>query len=132
MLVAPTTRAIGSEVEVGTNLVVRVPTTEDLLAVQAPGTRGEARLLERCIVRDVGEIERRTAFETLARDRPILEVLIDLACASCEHVWSERFATGEYLWLEVRAQARRLLLDIHTLASSYGWREDDVLTMSTT
>jgi hypothetical protein len=37
---------------------------------------------------------------------------------------------GEYLWTEVRAAARRLLLEVHALASSYGWREADVLEMS--
>jgi hypothetical protein len=139
LLAVPTSLELGSEVvaEVeGAHLVARVPTTEDLLAVRAAGSRGETCLLERCVQCVVGdeasEAQRRAAFELLARTRPNLEVLLELECASCEHGWPERFEPGEYLWLEVRAQARRLLLDIHTLASSYGWREADVLAMTTT
>jgi hypothetical protein len=35
-----------------------------------------------------------------------------------------------YLWTEINAWAMRLLREIHSLATAYGWREADILAMS--
>jgi hypothetical protein len=35
-----------------------------------------------------------------------------------------------FLWTEIEAQVRRLLLDIHTLAVAYGWSEREILSLS--
>jgi hypothetical protein len=40
------------------------------------------------------------------------------------------FDIGRYLWEELRAQAVRLLHEVHTLARFYGWREADILALS--
>jgi hypothetical protein len=37
---------------------------------------------------------------------------------------------GRFLWMEVRHAALALLRDVHELASAYGWREDEILTMN--
>lgn len=137
LLAAPTSFDLGDSVEVevgGARMVVRVPTSEDLLMVRAAGSRADACLIERCVGSDesVGDEQRRAGFEQLASAMPNVETLIELACAACGHGWRELFEPGEYLWTEVCAQARRLLLDVHALASTYGWRESDVLVMSTT
>ena len=34
-----------------------------------------------------------------------------------------------YLWSEVEDWAKRLLIEIHTLASAYGWREAELLAL---
>jgi hypothetical protein len=135
LLAAPTSLELGPSVEVevdGEHLVVRVPTSEDLLAARVADQSGETCLIERCVDSNprVDEAVRRAALERLAVERPSVETLIELACAACGHGWRELFDPGEYLWAEVCAQARRLLLDVHVLASSYGWHERDVLGMS--
>lgn len=138
LLAAPTSLELGPRVEIeveGTPVIVRVPTSDDLLAARAAGPRGEACLVERCVADldpPLAEATRRAALERLADVRPSAETLIELVCAACGHAWHELFDAGEYLWAEVCAQARRLLLDVHALASSYGWHERDVLGMSTT
>ncbi len=35
-----------------------------------------------------------------------------------------------YLWTEIEDWAQRLLVDVHTLAVSYGWSERDILALS--
>jgi hypothetical protein len=122
-------------------VTVRVPTSEDLIAARDAGSRRGGRyhdvhacLLDRCVLADV-ELsleQRERALDLLAERLPHVETLLDLSCATCGHAWQELFDPGEYLWTEVRAQARRILLDVHALALAYGWREADVLAMSTT
>ncbi len=133
LLATPTSLELGAALELeheGQPLRVRVPTSEDLLALRKSTGRRDTALLDRCVSGDAAL--RRAAFDRLVDARPNLEVMIELACVECGQPWQERFDPGEYLWTEVRAQARRLLLDIHALASTYGWPEHDVLAMTTT
>jgi hypothetical protein len=58
------------------------------------------------------------------------EVLLDLTCPSCEHRWQELFDIISYFWTELSAQAKRLLHEVDALARAYGWREADILAMS--
>jgi hypothetical protein len=55
---------------------------------------------------------------------------IDLDCPSCRANWAAPVDVTEFVWSEVDRFARRLLSDIHTLATAYGWRESDVLAIS--
>jgi len=57
-------------------------------------------------------------------------VRLDLACPSCGHLGQAIFDISAIFWAEISAQARRLLREIHLLASAYGWREADILAMS--
>ena len=35
-----------------------------------------------------------------------------------------------FFWAELSTQARRLLGEVHTIASAYGWREAEILALS--
>jgi hypothetical protein len=35
-----------------------------------------------------------------------------------------------FFWMEIKTRARRLLTEVHLLARTYGWSENDILTMS--
>jgi hypothetical protein len=37
-----------------------------------------------------------------------------------------------FFWSELQATARRILLQVHTLASAYGWSEREILGLSDT
>jgi hypothetical protein len=139
LLQEPTSLTHGAAVELHVDDVparVRVPTSEDLLAARAAGGRADARacLLDRCVAAEgpLSPEQRARALDELAERLPHVEVAFGLECAACRHAWREPFDADEYLWTEIRAQARRLLLDVHALASAYGWRETDVLAMSST
>jgi hypothetical protein len=56
--------------------------------------------------------------------------MLDFACPSCGHEWQSLFDIAAFFWAEIAAQARRLLREVHQLASAYGWREADILAMS--
>jgi len=139
LLQEPTSLTHGAVVALavdGVTVQVRVPTSEDLLAARAAGGLADARacLLDRCVAAE-GELspeQRQRALDELVERLPHVEVAFELECTACRHGWREPFDAGEYLWTEIRAQARRLLLDVHALASAYGWREADVLAMSST
>ncbi len=139
LLEAPTSRTHGDAVELelgGTEVRVRAPTSEDLLAAAATGDElgAMAMLLARCVEAvppvELSLDQRRRALDRIDEHLPHVESTFDLACVACGHRWCEGFDAGEYLWAEVRASARRLLLEVHVLAGAYGWSEADVLAMS--
>jgi len=105
----------------------RLPTTEDLLAIEHLDDVESARraLLARCAPHaDAGTIARMAAHD------PQADVQLDAECPACEHRWREPFDIVTFLWTELTVLARRLLGDVHTLASAYGWSERDILALS--
>jgi hypothetical protein len=68
--------------------------------------------------------------ERMALADPLAETRLTLHCPKCENDWEETLDIVSFLWTEIEARARRLLLDIHTLASAYGWTEAEVLSLS--
>lgn len=121
----------------------RLPTSLDLLDAAAQGDTGLAstRLLERCVLEvrrgtarigfDQVPVEVQTAVaRQMAECDPLADILLDLSCTGCRAHWQEIFDPGAFLWTELAAQARRLLAEVHLLARAYGWREADILGMS--
>src|SRR5262249_52881551 len=117
----------------------RLPTTADLTEM---GTgKGRNALLKRCVevarfgTRDVDaealpdEIVTSVA-AGMAEADPQAEVRIALTCPSCSNQWSPMFDIVGFLWGEIEDWAERLLLDVHALASTYGWSERDIVAMS--
>jgi hypothetical protein len=68
--------------------------------------------------------------ERLAEADPQAEMLVDLTCAGCHHQWQIVFEIERFFWMNIRAVARRLLREVHTLALAYGWSEHDILALS--
>jgi hypothetical protein len=52
---------------------------------------------------------------------------VSMQCPDCGHGWDARFDIWTFLWEEVEARSRALLMDVHALARAYGWSEADVL-----
>ena len=108
-------------------LEMRLPTAADLLAVHT-----SAELLQRCaaspVVPDHDFLQ--AASECVAEADPLSETLLDLICAACGHPWQAALDIVSYLGREIAYEARRLLSDVHRLASAYGWSESDILAMS--
>jgi hypothetical protein len=113
-------------------LRVRPVTSRDLLEVDANRLDAREHLLSRCVVpaETLSAQELAAVAAGLSTMDPQADVLIPLDCAACGHAWSAPFDAADYLWIEIEAYARRLLLDVHTLACAYGWTEADVLAVS--
>ncbi len=71
-----------------------------------------------------------TIQEQMAELDPSADMHIRLTCAGCSFSWLEPFDIVSFFWIEIDAWARRLLGDVHTLASSYGWTEREILALS--
>ena len=121
----------------------RIPNGEDLttLAPNLDHSANQRRLLERCLLslhcngdavpfnQLPAELEMAVS-DRMAEADPQADVQLSLACPDCGHRWQAPLDILSYLWEEIHAWATRLLRDIHTLASAYGWREADILAMS--
>jgi hypothetical protein len=128
-------RASGYEVS------YRLPNSSDLIEVIESGEgHGPDVLLKRCVEasRNNKSVDPsrlpapvlKLISERMAAADPQAEIRIELACPACEHQRSVVFDILAYLWSEIDEWARRLLMEIHALASAYGWSEADIMKMS--
>jgi len=68
--------------------------------------------------------------ERMALADPQAETRLTLHCPECAHAWGETLDITSFLWTEIEGCARRLLFEIHVLASAYGWTEAEILSLS--
>jgi hypothetical protein len=68
--------------------------------------------------------------EKMAFADPMAETRLTFQCPECSNEWDETLDISTFLWAEIDAQAKRLLLEIHSLASAYGWTEMEILSLS--
>jgi len=61
---------------------------------------------------------------------PMAYLPLSIDCARCHHQWLVLLDIGTMLWQEISVSAERLLQDVHTLATAYGWSESEILGMS--
>ncbi len=142
----------------GWEIAFRPPTVADLAAAARAGrarTGGpgsgtfadEARgaLLRRCVVavvRDGAPLDIATAVQTLPETvrralaeaaegaDPGADVTFGIGCPACGEVTRAELDIASYLWTELDAWARDVLLDVHLLACAYGWTEPQILALS--
>jgi hypothetical protein len=120
----------------------RLPTPADLRAIgQSASADARSALIERCVVtvtRDAGpataadlsaEVREKLA-EVVAQADPDADLRLDAPCPACEHHTSAVVDAASFLWAELDAWARGTLVEVHLLASTYGWTEPDVLALS--
>jgi hypothetical protein len=123
----------------------RLPDSLDLAAISVDKSRDveSARqvLLARCLLsaERAGEPLRiidlpaevvEAVVERMAEADPQADVQIALSCPHCAARWQMPFDIESFFWNEIGAWAERLLNEVHILASSYGWREADILKMT--
>jgi len=124
-------------------LRVRLPNSHDVAAAarQADLTATRRMLLDRCLISASCGGESTTgehlphevveaAGERMAMADPLADIQVAVSCPLCEHHWRLAFDIVSFLWSEIEAWACRILRDVHTLASAYGWCERDILALS--
>jgi hypothetical protein len=127
----------------GYDLRFRLPNSVDLIAINDSADARDARqqLLERCVatstyegddvaVRDLPAEVVAAVTDRMAQSDPQGDVELAVACSHCHHEWRAGFDIASFFWTEINAWAHRILKEVHALASAYGWREADILTMS--
>ncbi|MFJ7905611.1 hypothetical protein [Kitasatospora sp. NPDC096204] len=120
----------------------RLPTPGDVAAAeQAPAGQGRAVLLERCVLtaehggepvaaRRLPEAVQRRIAEAAAAADPCADVRLNLSCPECGRQALAELDIASYLWEELDDWARATLLDVHLLATAYGWSEAEILALS--
>jgi hypothetical protein len=124
-------------------LIYRLPTSADLLALQPSNdtTPFRRHILESCILqaRRKGKKISSTKLpdsilvaveEHMAQTGPIANITLATFCPACQHQWEIIFDIVSFFWEELQFWAKRLMQEVHALASAYGWREADILAMS--
>ncbi|MEV7084839.1 hypothetical protein AB0O07_02855 [Streptomyces sp. NPDC093085] len=125
----------------------RPPTVADLAAAGRAADAAEARrtLVARCTVSALrdgelvpaerlaallpAEVERRLA-EAAREADPAAEVTLTVNCPECGGATPAELDISSYLWTELDTWARDVLLDVHLLATAYGWSEPEILALS--
>ncbi|MFJ6620679.1 hypothetical protein ACIQOW_24275 [Kitasatospora sp. NPDC091335] len=135
------TEALRVELD-GWRVRFRLPTPGDLAAAeQAPGGLARAVLLERCVLtaehdgepvaaRQLPEPVQRRLAEAAAAADPCADVRLNLSCPGCGEPALAELDIASYLWEELDDWARATLLDVHLLATAYGWSETEILALS--
>lgn len=118
----------------------RVPNSRDLafgLVDESDPEKAAIRLLESCRFashdpaswsqEDIASLG-----ELMAQADPGAETRIRFRCTACGHEQEGVLDIAAFLWAEIVARAKRLLSEVHTLASAYGWSEEQVLSLGAT
>ena len=121
----------------------RLPNSLDLQAIadQHEVTTARQVLLTRCLsvaqyggepiaVSDLPASVVESVVEHMAQADPQADVQFALACPQCGQQWQSTFDIAALFWSELAAWAQRVMREVHILASAYGWRELDILHMS--
>jgi hypothetical protein len=127
----------------GYKVEFRLPCTNDLEAIFDIRERERIRsiLLRRCINStfygdEKVEVEKLPVTVTdniiiqMSECDPLADMTFSLECPTCKHQWQSIFDIVSFFWSEIQAWAVRIIRDVHTLASAYGWSETDILSMS--
>src|SRR5262249_38770961 len=126
----------------------RLPNSEDLAAIAEDCGPDESVATQRLVSRCLFEVDRKgfeqqaglssslpvTLIDAMAAEMekadPQANVQLALNCADCGHQWLSAFDIVSFLWSEIDDWARRVLGEVCSLASAFGWREADILAMS--
>jgi hypothetical protein len=115
----------------------RLPTSRDLAraARETDPFSAAVRLMESCRLEagespcwsehDLEEVGQRMALAD-----PMAEILLTHCCPVCGNECNATLDIATFLWEEIEARAKRLLLEVHALASAYGWTEEEILSLS--
>ena len=136
----------GSVEEGSWRIRYRAPNAGDASALAASGDATARALVVRCVIEahEDGSIAGRDRVESALPDTvvaaiasgiasldPAADVLLEVTCPSCGHTWHPPLDVAAFLWTELSGWARHTLRDVACLARAYGWREPDILAMST-
>lgn len=62
---------------------------------------------------------------------PQAELILNLTCPVCGHVFAALFDTGTYFFKEISSRMRHLYREVHLLAFYYHWSEAEIMGMTT-
>jgi hypothetical protein len=138
---SPSTTALSSTDDTSALRPVRPLTSRDLAAAARCENAERARVFLAARALSGGDSHERPAPDLTAADLesiahclherdPLAVCLLHVRCSECGANWECELDVAEFVWVEIEAEALRVLRDVHTLASACGWHEADILAMS--
>jgi len=122
--------------------VFRAPTSRDLARIAGHTDAESAALLLMQSCRLCGDgaepspapewtpIDLEELSAKMAEADPLAEILLSFECPLCRCSREQALDLPEFIWAELEAFAKRLLSEIHILATAYGWTEDRILALA--
>src|SRR5271157_5389896 len=108
----------------------RLPVGQDELDAAGLEPRAaEALLFGRCAEGRRPRGGAKALQEMLDEVAPLMDLDLSAPCPECGHAQAVQFDIQGYLLGAIMAERRQLSLEIHTLASAYGWSLDEVLSL---
>lgn len=126
----------------GYALRLRLPNSHDVMAASHLDlAAARAAMLRRCVLsaRHAGtlvtadavpEAVLQLAEQRLAEADPQADMRLHLACPACGQDATTILDIVSFFWREIDAWACRILREVHTLASAYGWTEEAILALT--
>jgi hypothetical protein len=123
-------------------LVLRPLNSLDLISCRKLDTAEMARtMFARCLISassadtalsadEIPDEIARSALDEITRSDPQADLEVMVTCEACQSTTRENFDIISFFWSEIDRWARRILREVHVLASCYGWNEADVLSLS--
>lgn len=121
--------------------VLRLPTSRDLASVagEKDSALAAIRLVERCTISSDDEPGEAPPLsdedvdaigEAMSARDPLSEILLHFDCPECGASFDRPLDVTAFVWSEIEGRAKRLLRDVHALATAYGWSEEEILSLS--
>lgn len=108
----------------------RLPTGEDEASIaHLRDEEAVAALLARCVLDAPAGFDAAALQDAMADAAPLFDIDIDTACPECGARCAVRFDLQHYFLHSLLQERARLWREVHLLASTYGWRFDDILAM---
>jgi len=126
----------------GFNIRFRLPDSADMAAcINSGSIEADRELLQKCILKvkrnkkivafnDIPEATLLALITRMAESDSFSDIQIALNCVECNHQWTMTLDILSFLWEELGIQAKQILYQVHVLSRAYGWREADILAMS--
>ena len=73
---------------------------------------------------------RKIAAAEVEKADPALEISFSTQCVSCDSNVTASFEICDFLWADIKDEAKNILSQIAQLASQFGWTESDCLSLS--
>lgn len=126
---------VATDALTGSGFGLRPLTTEDIIS-QFVSTTAPENLVRRCLIDPSKATVALTAAEidrlalSLEELDPESRIEFALSCPECQHSWSSLFDIVSVFWFELNTWARRVMQEVHVLASRYGWSEAEILQLT--
>ncbi len=108
----------------------RLPTGEDECAVLGYShDEAVSELMSRCILRGAGDVDMETCEAAMDEVAPLVDLDMAASCPSCGTSQTLHFDLQRYLLKRLIADQRRLAVEVHNLATTYGWGVGEILEL---